>query len=268
MKTDDQDANRFNTDARRYAAYLETPEGRLRADLTFANLLDFISPNGTRSLHALDLGCGTGAMSVRLAQLGVHVTAVDSSDAMLELAQQNIADAGVGDKITVKQHDARKEMFPAESFDIVLCHNLLEYMGDPEAVLRGAVRMIRRPSGVLSLLARNQAGEVMKSALREGDLASANANLDSEWTTESLYRGKVRLFRPEPVEEMMTRASLEVIARRGVRVLSDYLPATISRSTEYERIFALERELGLRREFYGVSRYLHVLARSGSVHNG
>lgn len=35
--------------------------------------------------------------------------------------------------------------------------------------------------------------------------------------------------------------------------------AHISRSAEYQRIFALERDLGMRPEFFGVARYIHYL---------
>src|SRR5437868_3677379 len=71
------DFERFRTGAANYAAYLETPEGRLRLDLAFANLQEFL-PQDTRSLHDLDLGGGTGANAVRLAKLGHHVTLLDS----------------------------------------------------------------------------------------------------------------------------------------------------------------------------------------------
>jgi hypothetical protein len=37
MKTGSQADNRFQSDAEKYAAYLQTPEGRLRLDLAFAN---------------------------------------------------------------------------------------------------------------------------------------------------------------------------------------------------------------------------------------
>ena len=83
---DDDDFERFRTGAAKYAAYLETPEGRLRLDLAFANLQDFL-PQATRSLHALDLGCGTGAIAVRLARLGLHVTLLDASVPMLDFAR-------------------------------------------------------------------------------------------------------------------------------------------------------------------------------------
>src|SRR6516164_7045438 len=134
MKTSVKGESCFESDASRYAAYLTTPEGRLRADLVFANLQEFL-PVSTEvnSPRALDLGCGTGATAVRLANLGIHVTLVDSSTTMLALAEQTIAQSGVSDRITVKHGDARQltTIFQPGSFDIILCHNLLEYLDDP-----------------------------------------------------------------------------------------------------------------------------------------
>lgn len=263
MKTIVQGVSHFENDASRYAAYLETPEGRIRTDLAFANLQDFLlTLPGLKALHALDLGCGTAAAAVRLARRGIHVTLLDSSSTMLALAERAMVEAEVMDKVTVKHGDAARlaDTFQTESFDIVLCHNLLEYVDDPNAVLRGAVRLMRDSSAILSVLARNQAGEVIKAALRMGDLAAAEHNLTSDWGQESLYGGRVRLFTPEALEAMLKNASLTITARRGVRVIADYLPAQISRSAEYERIFALERNLGKRREFFSVARYMHCLA--------
>jgi S-adenosylmethionine-dependent methyltransferase len=260
--------NRFENDATRYAAYLETLEGRLRADLTIANLQDFLSASPEiKPLYALDLGCGTAFAAVRLARLGIHVTLLDSSSAMLELAERAIAEAGVSDKVTIKHGDVAQlaEIFQAPSFDIILCHNLLEYVDDPAAVLRGAVRFMRDSSAIASVLVRNQAGEVLKAALQTGDLVAAEDNLTTGWGQESLYGGKVRLFTPEALETTLKDASLRIVARRGVRVIADYLPAKISRSEEYQRIFALESKLGKRREFFGVARYMHCLASCATL---
>lgn len=263
MKTGVKSGSRFENDASRYAAYLETPEGRLRADLAFANLQEFLPASvGINSLRALDLGCGTGAAAVRLARQGIHVALLDSSATMLALAERTIVEAGVSDKITVKRGDAAQltGILQTGSFDIILCHNLLEYVDDPGAVLRSAVRVMRDSSAILSVLVRNQAGEVLKAVFQTGDLAAAEDNLTAEWGQESLYGGRVRLFAPEALEAILKDASLTINARRGVRVIADYLPAQISRSEEYGRIFALERKLGKRREFFGVARYMHCLA--------
>jgi S-adenosylmethionine-dependent methyltransferase len=262
-KTANAESERFHKGANDYAAYLETPEGRLRSDLSFDNLQEFIPLQAKASLCALDLGCGTGATAVRLARLGIHVTLLDSSPAMLDIAQRAAREAGVTEKIALQHGDAEQlaNLFGAAWFDVILCHNVLEYLDDPIAVLCAAARALRDSSAILSVLVRNRAGEVFKAAIQAGDLANAENNLTAEWGQESLYGGRVRLFTSESLQAMLRAASLAVIAERGVRVLADYLPSRISRSAEYEQILELERKLGSRPEYAAVARYTQCFAR-------
>jgi S-adenosylmethionine-dependent methyltransferase len=257
------DSERFQSGANQYAAYLETPEGRLRSDLAFANLQDFLILQDKASLSALDLGCGPGTIGVRLALLGIHVTLLDSSPAMLDIAKSAAREAGVTGKVVLQHADATHlaNLFHPRSFDVIVCHNILEYCDDPALVLRGAARALRDPSAILSVLVRNQAGEVFKAAIQAGDLAAAEKCLTAEWGQESLYGGNVRLFTSESLRAMLKEASLAPIAERGVRVLADYLPPEVSRSAEYERIFQLEGKLSKRPEYAAASRYFQCLAR-------
>jgi S-adenosylmethionine-dependent methyltransferase len=259
--TANDDSERFQTGAAKYAAYLDTPEGRLRLDLAFANLREFL-PQATGSLHALDLGCGTGATAVRLARLGLHITLLDASPAMLDIAKRTAQEAGVTDRITLINGDAVQfaNLFHAVSFDVIVCHNVLEFVDDPCAVLCSAARTLRDPSSIISILVRNQAGEVLKAAIQEGDLAAAEHNLNAEWGNESLYGRRVRLFKAENMRAMLLESSLSVTAERGVRVLADYLPPKVSRTDEYQRILELERKVGRRPEFAAVARYTQCLA--------
>src|SRR5262245_18347641 len=209
MKASAQIDNRFQSDAGKYAAYLESPEGRLRLDLSFANVQGFLPvPQPNSLLCALDLGGGTGAAAVRLARLGYHVTLVDSSPAMLDIAQRAALDAQVNDKITTKHSDVDQlaGLFDGGSFDLILCHNVLEYVEDPAAVLCAAAKMMKASasaSSMLSVLVRNQTGEVLKAAIQSGDLAAANDGLTAEWGKESLYGGKVRLFTVEDLRTLL-----------------------------------------------------------------
>jgi len=254
---------RFLNGAEKYAAYLETPEGRLRTDLAFANLRDALPEQGLTSWRALDLGCGTGAVALRLAKLGVHVTLLDCSKRMLELAERAFAEAGVTANPELKIGDVSEaaDLFAHRSFDVVVCHNVVEYVDDPTVVLRSLATLLRGPNGILSLLVRSQAGEVLKAAIASGDLEALQGTLDSDWGKESLYGGKVRLFTPKTLEATLRHALLRVIARRGVRIISDCLPERVSRSGEYEKIFALEQKLAAREEYFGVARYLQYLAK-------
>jgi len=264
------DFERFHIGATKYAAYLETPEGRLRLDLALANLQEFLpqSTRATRPLHALDLGGGTGAVAVRLARLGFHVALLDASLPMLDYARHATQEAGVAERVALKQGDVTRftDLFHTESFDVIICHNILEFVDDPGAVLRNAARAMRDPSSIISVLVRNRAGEVLKAALLGGDLVAAEHTLTAEWGDEALYGGRVRLFSPESLQAMLLESSLEVTAERGVRVVSDYLPAKVHRSDEYDRIFELERKLGSHPKFAAVARYTHCLAhRIGPV---
>jgi 2-polyprenyl-3-methyl-5-hydroxy-6-metoxy-1,4-benzoquinol methylase len=261
------DGERFQSDAQKYAAYLETPEGRLRSDLAFGNLQDFLPLQTKPSLCALDLGGGTGATAARLARLGLHVTLLDSSPAMLDIANRTARDAGVTEKIALKQGDAAQleNLFCAGSFDVILCHNILEYVDDPDAVMCSAARVLRDSSAIVSVLVRNRAGELFKAAILAGDLAAAENNLTAEWGQESLYGGRARLFTSDSLQAVLNAASLAMIAERGVRVLADYLPPQVSRSVEYERILKLERKLGSRPEFAAVARYKQYFAHGANL---
>jgi len=264
------DSGRFQSGADKYAAYLETPEGRLRSDLALANLQDFLAlPQIKPSLRALDLGGGTGVVAVRLARLGINVTLLDSSPAMLEIAKRAAREAGVDGKIALKHGDAAQvaNLFPGFSFDIVLCHNILEYVDDPNVVLSAAAQVLRTDLtgiGILSVLVRSQAGEVLKAGIQAGDLEAVERNLTAEWGHESLFGGRMRLFTMDSLHVMIKRASLAVAAERGVRVISDYLPPKISRGDGDARIFELERKLGSRPEFVAVARYIQIVARHSS----
>jgi S-adenosylmethionine-dependent methyltransferase len=260
--TANDDSERFRIGAAKYAAYLDTPEGRLRSDLSFDNLQDFIPHQANDSLSALDVGCGTGATAIRLARFGMHVTLLDSSPAMLDIAQRAAREARVTEKIELKHGDADQlaNLFHVASFDVILCHNVLEYLDEPSAMLCGAARVLRDSSAILSVLVRNRAGDVFKAAIQAGDLAVAENNLIAEWGQESLCGSRVRLFTSDSLQAMLKAASLAVIAERGVRVLADYLPSRISRSAEYERILELERKLGNRPEYAAVARYTQCFA--------
>ena len=242
--TANDDFERFRTGAAKYAAYLETPEGQLRLDLAFANLHDFL-PQATRSLLALDLGCGTGAIAVRLARLGLHVTLLDSSVPMLDFAKRAALEAGVTERIALKHGDAAQfaNLFHAESFDVILCHNILEYVDDPCAVLRSAARALRDPSSIISVLVRNQAGEVLKAAIQDA----------ATWPRRSIISTLSGGMSP------CTEEGCGCLRRRACKP-SDYLPPRVPRDHEYERIFELERKLGKRPEFVAVARYTHCLA--------
>ena len=95
----------------------------------------------------LDLGCGTGTLSLLAAEQGHRVTGVDLSPAMIDLARAKLAgrDAAflVGDAATPPVGEQR--------YDVVLVRHVLWTLPDPARVLRHW-RGLLRPGGRLVLI--------------------------------------------------------------------------------------------------------------------
>jgi S-adenosylmethionine-dependent methyltransferase len=252
-------------DADKYAAYLKTPAGRLRSELAWENLRRFLDRNASQR-RALDLGGGTGFASVQLARMGYRVVLLDGSEEMLRMARQQAEAASVAPRISFCHADAGRlpELFDAESFDIVVCHNLLEFAEDPATTLRD-ITLLLRTDAVLSLLVRNRAGEVLKEAIKSRDWKLATANLTAETVVDSLFGEHLRVFVSEEVRDLLARANLEVVAEHGVRVFFDYLGLENLADAAYSQVFELESALGMRPEFAAIARYIQLIARHSSA---
>lgn len=97
----------------------------------------------------LDLGCGTGSLSLLLAGRGHHVGGLDSSAAMLDVARAKSVRAGV--PVHLVRGDAGDPPFAPASADVVLCRHVLWALADPDASLARWVRLLR-PGGRLVLI--------------------------------------------------------------------------------------------------------------------
>lgn len=99
----------------------------------------------------LDVGCGTGEISSRLARRfpTARVTGVDLLESHLTLARER--HAAEADRLTFRQADAFELPFGAASFDLVVCRHVLQAVPRPEAILAELVR-VARPGGRLHLI--------------------------------------------------------------------------------------------------------------------
>ena len=99
-----------------------------------------------RGRDVLDVGCGTGRHSVRLAAAGARVTAMDFSDEMVACARRK----PLWDSVRFITHDLAEPFpFERETFDIVLNCLVLEHIADLAALLREMRRVCRAGGFVL-----------------------------------------------------------------------------------------------------------------------
>jgi 2-polyprenyl-3-methyl-5-hydroxy-6-metoxy-1,4-benzoquinol methylase len=140
--------------------------------------VDFVARliGADRGQIVLDVGCGTGTNAVRLARRGVHVQAIDFSEAVLEQARENLRLAGVEDLVTLHQADLESLPHATESVDCILCWGVLMHVPEIELAVAELSRVLR-PGGRLVVCEGNvrSIDEVALRALdRLGRTMSAN----------------------------------------------------------------------------------------------
>lgn len=99
----------------------------------------------------LDVGAGTGFLSLLAAELGHRVTGVDLAENMVAAAGQK--SAGLSPQPVFVHGDATEPPLPAGSFDAVMSRHLLWMLPDPASALANWCRLLR-PSGRLVVIDR------------------------------------------------------------------------------------------------------------------
>ena len=86
-------------------------------------ILGLVVPARARALDALNVGCGTGFLSLELAARGHRVTGVDLAPSMLDLARRKAAAQGVTARF--EEADAENLPFAPGGFDLVISRHVL-----------------------------------------------------------------------------------------------------------------------------------------------
>ena len=125
--------------------------------LTFGSLgraYDRLASRVQDGHRVLDLGCGTGALTLRAAGRGADVTAMDVNAQMLEIARQRARAAGLAEKIDFREMGiAELGGEPSASYDVVMSGLCFSELSEDE--IRYALKQIRRvlKAGALLLIA-------------------------------------------------------------------------------------------------------------------
>jgi len=95
--------------------------------------------------HVLDIGCGTGALLVRLQETRstIQLTGVDASAEMLKIARGRLSS-----NITLRQCWAEELPFDDSSFDTIASCNMFHFIRNPQVALEEMFRVLR-PGGML-----------------------------------------------------------------------------------------------------------------------
>ena len=107
-----------------------------------------------RSARVLDLGCGTGELTRRIARElpDAHVTGVDVHAPHLELARSAAGD--LSDRVEFREGDAFELDLADDTFDLTIYRHLFQAITHPERVLAEMTR-VTRPGGIVHVAAED-----------------------------------------------------------------------------------------------------------------
>jgi SAM-dependent methyltransferase len=213
--------------------------------------------------EVVDLGCGTGRVSMRLARRRRKVTAVDSDPLVLEVLEERAAERGL--PIECVCADVR-ELSIGRRFDAVLAPMQLVqlFRGETEraAMLARAVRHLR-PGGLFAAALMNLEGELLGEEygppppdMRDVDgwvyssQSVALAPIDNGRAIaidrirtavapdggqrKSTYRIRLELLEPDQLEREMQAAGLVVRDRRVIPPTEEHVGSIVAIATAPE----------------------------------
>ena len=127
------------------------------------------------SLRVLDTGCGDGWMIYKLKaafsdEYKLHFTGVDISELDIDFADKR-KEYFSHDDCEFKVMDVDNLSFKDGEFDIIICSEVIEHLKNPEILIRGLFRVLKK-GGVVILTTPQKDGSVLAKAVRLANFVS------------------------------------------------------------------------------------------------
>lgn len=238
--------------------------GGLKGDIRLAVLwrdLEQQAPQiyGEKPLRILDVGAGFGQLAIRLAKLGHKVVVNDISVEMLAIAKESAEKERVLEKVEWHHcpHQELEERLD-DTFDLVLCHAVIEWLADPVPLLP-QLKSFLSENGVLSFTYYN------RHSLEYRNLIRGNFNLlkRERFVPDpgSLTPGNP-LF-PEQVQGWVSDAGMQTKTQSGIRVFHDYVTTPRGGNEVPKDIIEMELRYSQKEPYLWLGRYIHLLLVNG-----
>jgi ubiquinone/menaquinone biosynthesis C-methylase UbiE len=134
------------------AQSLESVIYRQRRAVVLRWIDELALPPGSR---ILEVGCGAGFTTVALARRGYMVDAMDSSEAMVELATRSVAESHTRDRVKVFRGDAYSLADADNVYSLVIAIGVIPWLASPGTAMREMARAAK-PGGRIILTSDNR----------------------------------------------------------------------------------------------------------------
>lgn len=253
----------FESGMPRWKEEQQTLRVRLRRSLSHGYLMRHISDlNG---LRVLDAGGGNGQASVPLAQAGANIDVVDRSMAMLQDLTSTAEANGLQDRISAHGNDIRSihNLFEANTFDLLLCHNVIQYSPAWEELLVSMSAPLKA-GGVLSLVVRNWYAEPYRIDVNSHTQQELPTLLERTRGPSRVFDADVLFFSAGFLREWLEKQGFEVLGDYGLLCRPDEVNNTEGAGSEQallEKLMALESSMGELFPYKHTARYLQIVAK-------
>ncbi len=163
-----------------------------------------------RDKKILDFGSGIGVTANYLAEHN-DVIAIEPDE---ESVKERWTDKQYT-QITGSIDELRK--FSDGTFDMIICHNVLEYAMDREEIVNEFARVLKQ-AGKLSIVKHNRVGRVMQMVVLLNDFEHAHCLLDGNDGMASKY-GAIRYYEDSDIEKWCPK--LTITKTLGMRTFWD-----------------------------------------------
>jgi S-adenosylmethionine-dependent methyltransferase len=250
----------FDSHLETWKREMAMPWNRLRLKVEISNLLRHVSQSG---LKILDAGGGNGYATIPFAQNGCQVVVADYSEAMLADGQKLMSELGLDNRVSfvLTRLEDLSSVIHDHEFDVVMCHNVLQYVKRIPVVLRSILRPLKS-QGAVSIICMNRYSIAYHQAFLRGDLRAAQAAIGAT-KTNTLFESTARALAVDEIAKMLEDQGCIVQADYGLRCMIDYWGDN-ERKTEPDTLAELEElELALSAEYpYKLlARYFQVIAK-------
>lgn len=217
---------------------------RLLKKIVWAQLGDIKKKN------ILDFGSGEGVTANYFAENN-HVVAIEPSEEMLMNRWNDFEYRQIQGDVT------KLAEFEDNTFDVILCHNVLEYVDDKKGIIEELHRVLK-PNGILSLVKHNRAGRVMQMAVLLDELEKAHELLDGNNSTASKF-GTIRYYEDEMISEWV--AGLKCKDSFGIRTFWDLQQNQEKHDSEewQDRMIKLEMRVSQMDEYRRIAFFHHLI---------
>lgn len=142
MKKDTTNKNFWQKFAKIYTAFMA------KNDVTYDGICESLEKYIDEEKNVLELACGTGQITFRMADKAAFWIATDYSENMVKEAEKRKSQEEKECKAVFQVQDATNLTYENDSFDVVVIANALHIMPDPDAALKEMNRVLKK-DGIL-----------------------------------------------------------------------------------------------------------------------